>query len=75
MNTTSPPLLVDEHAIAAMLGLSVATLQKDRRTVRRFPFVRIGKSIRYNVEAVRAACEALSQGGDATRRQQARKAA
>ena len=60
-------LVVDEYAAAAALGLSVHTLRKDRQRDRRIPFYRIGGSIRYNLDRVRAALDALECGGPAAR--------
>lgn len=44
--------LVDEKVAAEFLGLSVQTLRNDRARAgrRRFPYVRLGKAIRYSME-------------------------
>ena len=41
-------MLVDDHAAAALLCLSVDTLRKDRRTTHLIPCVRIGRAVRYS---------------------------
>ena len=56
-------LLVDEHAAAEALGLSVHTLRKDRRASRQIPFYRIGGSIRYNLTRVLEALAPFEEGG------------
>jgi len=52
-----------EKELADMLGLSVAWLQRDRRTKRLLPFFRLGGSIRYSPERVRAALDRFQEGG------------
>lgn len=54
---------VSEHVVAAELGISVHTLRKDRVTRRRFPFFKIGSSVRYNLQRVREALLQLEVGG------------
>jgi prophage regulatory protein len=45
------PRLLNEREKAAELGLSVSTLQKDRRREQpRYPFVRVGPHVRYAPE-------------------------
>jgi hypothetical protein len=58
---------VDEHVVARELSISVHTLRKDRRTLRRFPYFKIGSSVRYNLERVREALDALEMGGPPAR--------
>lgn len=67
--------LLDEHAMAERLSVSVSFLQKDRRAARTIPFVQIGRLVRYDPESVAVAMAALQQGGDATHRQKRRAAA
>lgn len=52
--------LLDEKAVAKLLGLSVQTLRNDRAKAgrRRFPYVKLGKSIRYRPEDIAAVIEA-----------------
>jgi len=54
---------VDEYVVAEQLGLSIHTLRKDRRTHRRLPYFKIGSAVRYNLERVREALDALEVGG------------
>jgi len=58
---------VDEHAAAREIGLSVAWLRKDRRGKRLIPFSRLGRAIRYNLDHVRQAVDALEEGGGTQR--------
>lgn len=60
-------MLVDEHKCAEWLGLSVATLRKDRREARRIPFYKIGSAVRYDLDRVREALAALEVGRPAPR--------
>ncbi|MBI5716374.1 MAG: hypothetical protein HZC37_01650 [Burkholderiales bacterium] len=64
---TDPPrrsrLGVTEHVVAEELGISVHTLRKDRIKERRLPFFKIGSAVRYNLDRVREALEALEVGG------------
>lgn len=57
------PLLVDEHAAARAIGLSVSWLRKDRRNKRLIPFARLGGAVRYDMERVREAVHRLEEGG------------
>ncbi|MBK1714644.1 hypothetical protein CKO43_17900 [Rubrivivax gelatinosus] len=57
------PLLVDEHTLAAAIGMSVAWLRADRRGKRLVPVVRLGSAVRYSPSAVRAALAARQEGG------------
>lgn len=59
----APRIAVDETALAAAIGMSVAFLRKDRRTKRLLPFYRIGDSIRYDLSRVRESLAALEEGG------------
>lgn len=64
---TNPPrrsrLGVSEHVVAEELGISVHTLRKDRIRERRLPFFKIGAAVRYNLDRVREALDALEVGG------------
>jgi len=67
-NTRAPeqniaPLVVDEHAVARAVGMSVDWVRKDRYGKRILPFCRIGGRIRYNLESVRAALSSVEEGG------------
>jgi len=55
MSQASPIVAVDEHAVAAAIGMSVHFVRKDRRTKRLLPYFRIGGSIRYDLDRVRDA--------------------
>lgn len=55
--------LINEFAAARVLGLSVHTLRKDRVTRRRWPFVKLGRTVRYNFGALQALVIAATQGG------------
>lgn len=57
------PIAVDEHVVAAALGLSVHWVRKDRIGKRLVPFYRIGGAIRYNLDRVREALAAVEEGG------------
>jgi hypothetical protein len=59
----SRKLLVDENEAAAMLGVSVSFMRKDRRTKRLIPFVKLGVRVLYSPERVQRALHALEEGG------------
>jgi excisionase family DNA binding protein len=63
---------VDEHEAAAYLGLSVDTLRKDRQGERRFPFYKMGRTVRYDVQRLDEALAAMECGGPQPRRRPAR---
>jgi hypothetical protein len=52
-----------EAEAAQFVGLSIHFLRKDRRTLRRFPFSRVGDRILYRPERLTAALDALEEGG------------
>jgi hypothetical protein len=58
-----PKLLVDEHELAATIGMSVHWLRKDRLHNRTVPFVRIGAAIRYHPPTVQRALLDRMEGG------------
>jgi hypothetical protein len=64
-------LVVDEFEAAQALGLSVHTLRKDRTGPRRFPFYKVGSSIRYNLDRLRESLADFEHGGPAARRRRA----
>jgi len=64
--TSAPRLLFTEGEIAAACNISVSLLQKDRVTAQRFPFVKVGASVRYDIEEVRAALKAAPLRGKKT---------
>lgn len=68
----SQQLAVDDKAIAAALGMSVAWVRKDRTTNRTVPFFRLGTSVRYNLATVQKAMLSRMEGiaSEATRRAQ-----
>jgi len=57
------PKLINEHAAAELLGLSVYTMRADRYTKKRFPFLKIGRSVRYDQDSLRALLAANVHGG------------
>jgi hypothetical protein len=59
----TPVLAVDEHVIAAAIGVSVYFLRKDRQHRRRIPYYRLGSRVLYNLERVQEALQALEVGG------------
>lgn len=54
---------VGEHEAANALGLSVHTLRKDRQKERRFPYFKVGRSVRYDLARVREALAGMEVGG------------
>jgi len=56
--------LLDERQAARILNLSLQTLRNDRGTKRRFPYVKLGRSVRYRPEDLQAVIEASRVGGD-----------
>ncbi|WP_041440489.1 helix-turn-helix domain-containing protein [Syntrophobacter fumaroxidans] len=56
--------LLNEHQAARFLNLSVATLRNDRSTRRRFPYLKLGKSVRYRFEDLQAVIESSRIGGN-----------
>lgn len=58
-----PPVLIDEKELASMIHMSIAWVRADRHGKRLFPFIKIGKAVRYDLEAVRAALTEMTQGG------------
>lgn len=65
--TTDSRLGIDEYEAAALLGLSVHTLRKDRTGNRRIPFYRIGTAVRYNRERIAEALAEMEVGGPTPR--------
>ena len=43
---------LSESDVALLLGMSVKTLQKHRHESRGLPYVKIGRAVRYDVQAV-----------------------
>ena len=58
-----PKLVLNEHEMAAAIGLTVHFLRRDRCKKRLIPFYKIGGTIRYNVDRVREALADLEEGG------------
>jgi predicted DNA-binding transcriptional regulator AlpA len=50
--------LLNEKQVADLLGLSIQTLRNDRATRRKFPYIKIGKSVRYRPEDIEAVIKA-----------------
>ncbi len=63
---TVPKLVLNESEIAAALGVSKSWVQHDRCGARILPFYKIGGSVRYNLDRVRAALDAREEGGTPT---------
>jgi hypothetical protein len=66
------PRLVPDKVMAPQIGLSVAYLQKDRRTERRIPFVRIGNRCLYDPAEVFQAIQSYRVGGPGHMRRRAK---
>ena len=62
------PRYVTDAELAPILRVSPSFLQKDRRTARLIPFVRLGDRCLYDVDAVLTAVKGLTVGGTASRR-------
>lgn len=58
-----PLVIVKHYAVTDELGISVHTLRKARRKARSLPFFEIGGSVRYNLDQVKEALDALEVGG------------
>jgi hypothetical protein len=58
------PHFVSEKVIAPLLSVSIQFLQKDRRTAKTIPFVKLGDRCLYEPEAVLAAVRARTVGGE-----------
>jgi hypothetical protein len=56
------PRLVDEHKAAAILCTSVKTLQRWRWAGREVPFVKIGRSVRYDLADLEGYIDAHRHG-------------
>ncbi|KWW37658.1 hypothetical protein [Cupriavidus metallidurans] len=61
--TNTARLAVTETEAAKAIGMSVYFLQRDRIGKRLIPFYRIGNQVRYNLDRVREALDALEEGG------------
>jgi excisionase family DNA binding protein len=55
--------LTTDVELADEFGFSVHTLRRDRTHEQRIPFIRIGRSVRYDREDVQAALAAMKKGG------------
>jgi hypothetical protein len=58
-----PVLTVNESACAKATSLSLPFLRKDRITDQRIPFIKIGKRVMYDLDAVHAALRTMQHGG------------
>jgi len=56
-------LTLDDAGAAALLGVSIAFLRKDRITKRCVPFTRVGGRVLYNPDSRRAMLAANEVGG------------
>jgi prophage regulatory protein len=56
-------VLITEREIAEALDVSVSWLQKDRVGAQLIPFVKIGTSVRYDLNEARLALRRLQRGG------------
>ena len=61
--TFANPRILTERELSKEIKLSVFWLQKDRITARLIPFIRIGRSIRYDLAKVHAALATGEEGG------------
>jgi hypothetical protein len=64
---TCEKIFVNEEAAAAALSVSCSFLQKDRRTKRTIPFVKIGDRVVYDIARVREVLHARMEGGESPR--------
>lgn len=57
--------LVDQKVAARHLGVSLSFLERDRRTAKTLPFIKLpgARSVRYDLERVREALRVHEQGG------------
>lgn len=55
--TTPPSKFLTEKQAATLLGLSLSTLQQRRFKGQQPPYIKIGKSVRYDVEDILAFAE------------------
>lgn len=72
IEATSQRIVIDEFAAADALGVSVHFLRKDRRTMRRIPYFKIGPLVRYDLNRIRAALSRMEEGGGDISRRPAR---
>lgn len=43
---------IDEKKVSEITGIALPTLRNDRATKRRIPYLKIGRSVRYDLEEV-----------------------
>lgn len=60
------PSYVTDTALPDHFPLTTSWLRKDRMVSQRIPFVKVGGRVLYNLDAVRAALDALTVGGPQT---------
>ena len=65
------PQILTEKELALELKLSVSWLQKDRITERLIPYIKIGRSVRYNLGQVQASLQTRTEGGPVVTRRAA----
>jgi excisionase family DNA binding protein len=59
--TTNPNELLDEHAVAELLGISIKTLQKWRCNSNGPSYVKVGRLVRYRRSAIEKWIERQTQ--------------
>jgi hypothetical protein len=57
MNAISPQKLLTEKEVANLCSVSVSTLRNDRWLGKGMPYVKIGKSVRYDIDSIFAYLE------------------
>lgn len=62
-DSATKPRFITDRELAPLIGVSAATLQRDRRTRKSIPFVRIGDRCLYDPEEVFAALKRSMIGG------------
>lgn len=59
-----PTTPVNEFVCAEHIGMSVFFLRKDRIGKKLIPFTKVGRTVRYDMQRVHEALEAMQHGGD-----------
>lgn len=62
-NTYIYACLATENECAAITGMSVHFLRKDRQKHKRIPYIKIGRAVRYDLDRVYQALYDLQRGG------------
>lgn len=56
---------INEKKVSEITGLALPTLRNDRSTTRRIPYIKIGRSVRYDLQDVIAFMESHKIQGQA----------